>query len=113
MTSDAGFERDVRALVALACDDLDIESPDVRFRADAFSIRVDPSGVLHVPTAGRAHHERFGNVPTDTARGLADALKRHEMRTHAKGDDPELVEIEAMLFAEVFVRDRVLGEHER
>lgn len=105
MTTEA--EEVVRELVAEVADRLDVDPPVVRFVADAASVRWDPGQGVRVPARVVAHYDRFGTMPTADARDVAFAMAKTAARR--AGGDPTLVEVEALAFAEAFVRDRVLN----
>lgn len=101
-------EEAVRRLVAEIAERLDVDPPAVRFVADAAFVRWDPELGVRVPARVLAHYDRFGTMPTADARDVAFAMAKVAAR-RAGTDDPTLVEVEALSFAEAFVRDRVLN----
>lgn len=106
MTTEA--EDLVRGLVAEIAERLDVDPPAVRFVAGAATARWTPGEGVRVPARVVAHYDRFGTLPTTDARDVAFAMAKAAAR-RAGTDDPTLVEVEALSFAEAFVRDCVLN----
>lgn len=104
----AEAEQAVRDLVAEIAERLDVETPPVVFAAEAAAVRWDEKRGLRLPTHVVAHVTRFGTVPTAAARDMAFAMAKTAARRDGVAE-PTLVEVEALSFAEAFVRDRVLN----
>lgn len=98
----------LRDLVAEVAQRLSVDAPPVRFVEGAATVRWDAAEGLRVPARVVAHHDRFGTVPTSVARDVAFAMAKTAARRSGT-DDAILVEVEALSFAEAFVRDRVLN----
>lgn len=98
----------MRGIVEEAAARLGLEPPEVEFVAAAAVVRWDETRGLRVPIRTMAHYDRFGNVPTDAARDIALALAKKAAGRSGE-TDATLIEIEALSFAEAFVRDRVLN----
>ena len=73
---------------------------EARLSREAYAVRVAPPEVF-VPVRFEVHWRRFGTVPTDLMRDAALAARRMARPTEDEAD--------RVLFAELFVRDHVLG----